>query len=84
MANKRKFSSEGPKKHRHTHVTKGRARSRSSSKRGSSANGDESTFPLTPNHAESQANRFRSSIATADFHDDHDGFVAEEEEDEII
>jgi len=84
MANNRKSSSDAPKKHRHTHATKGRTRNRSSSKRGSSAKGDESTFPLTPNHAEIQANRFRSSIATADFHDDHDGFVGEEEEDEII
>jgi hypothetical protein len=86
MANKRKSSSDGPKKHRHTHGTKGRSRSPSSSKRGSSAHRDESAFPFTPNHPESQANRFGSSIAIADFHDDRDEFVGEEagEEDEIV
>jgi hypothetical protein len=87
MANKRKSPSDGPKKHRHAHATKSRSRSPSSSKRGSSAHRDDSAFPVTPNHPESQANRFGSSIAVADFRDDQDDSVSEDqkgEEDEIV
>ena len=67
-------------------MTKNHSRNRSSGKRGSAAHRDQSTFAVTPIHAEGQANRFGSNIATADFHDDQDDFVNEEEseEDEIV
>jgi len=86
MANKRKSSRDGQKKNRHSDATKGRSHSRSSGKRGSSVHRDESTLPFTSERSEGQAHRFGSSIATADFHDDQDDFVDEEEneEDDIV